>query len=218
MAHQTRIGRGWRSGGERFQHSPTRCKRSARSASLYACRSRMLSLRGTVSACTLRPVRKFFWQRLALIFLLMSRLVIGELGHAMAVDAADSMSPATHHGAHHDARDGAYHEMGGTSSASSDGVVTCAAHESGKYKSPATHDSDRAASASSHSLDEHASGEQDCCTTGECECPCLQVPCAALDGLVVNSSIETSVRYPQGADGLLIQRPFRLFRPPARTS
>jgi hypothetical protein len=138
-------------------------------------------------------VRTFFWQRWALIFVLVSRLVIGELGHAMPM--ADSMAMSA---AHH-------HQMAAESSTATD-PVACGEHESGS-QIPASHHAGDAAVDSS--------GEQDCCQTGECECPCLHVPCAALDAHVLSPVATTLLRTPQRAEGLVTQRPSGLFRPPA---
>ncbi|MDY6949195.1 MAG: hypothetical protein SXG53_26170, partial [Pseudomonadota bacterium] len=42
-------------------------------------------------------MRKLFWQRWALIFLLVGRLVIGELGHAMPMAHAPDRGSGQHH-------------------------------------------------------------------------------------------------------------------------
>jgi hypothetical protein len=135
-----------------------------------------------------RGVRNFRWQRWTLIFLLMARLVIGELGHAMPVTP---MAPVQH----------ATHEMSRE--------LPCAEHEAGAQM-PDSHASEAAA--------DHASNEHDCCKSGDCECPCLHVPCVALDAAVMNPVALSLLRIPYGADSVPAERPFRLFRPPARFS
>ena len=160
-----------------------------------------VSLRGAMCACTLPAVRDLLWQRFVLIFLLIGRLVIGELGHAMPIHAGAVNSDA--HGAHHaaDASSGVF-----------EAPVACGEHETGMQQAPVTHPLD------SHSGDEATDAEQNCCNSGECDCPCLHAPWAALDELVGISFVATFLRYPQGEDGLLAERPSRLFRPPAPIS
>jgi hypothetical protein len=145
------------------------------------------------------PVRKFFWQRWALIFLLVSRLVIGELGHAMPVShSMDMGQDMTHH-----------HQMPVEMPAAASDPAACPEHEHGASEhSTAHHGGDQAA-------DEQTSSEQDCCKSGECECPCLHLPCAALDALVLNPIATPQLRTPPRAAGLVSQRPTGLFRPPA---
>lgn len=118
-------------------------------------------------------MRKFCWQRWTLIFLLMARLVVGELGHAMPVAGMASS-----------------HEPTATQMA---GDPACAEHESGKQ----------------------SDGEHDCCKSGDCECPCLHVPCVAIDAAVMNSVAMTLLRIPHGVEVVSSLRPTRLFRPPA---
>jgi hypothetical protein len=120
-------------------------------------------------------VRKLVLQRWALIFLLVSRLVIGELGHAM---------PMTHGPSH-------AHEIAAVQSDSAD----CADHEVASAKDTAT--------------------SQECCKTGECECPCLHVPCAALDAITVGPADLEGQPLTPDAQGLMLQRLSGLFRPPA---
>jgi hypothetical protein len=134
-------------------------------------------------------VRKFCWQRWTLIFLLMARLVVGELGHAMPM--ADMPLPVDH----------AATQMVGD--------PACAEHASGE-QSPMPHHGDAADSVSHHSDAEH-----DCCKSGDCKCPCLHVPCVALDAAVMNPVAITLLRIPHGVDVVSSLRPTRLFRPPA---
>jgi hypothetical protein len=115
----------------------------------------------------------------------MARLVIGELGHAMPVTA---MSPLEH----------------ATSGLADD--AACAEHDSGGM----THHDDVSNDASSHS-----GGEHDCCKSGDCECPCLHVPCVSLDAAVMNPVAMTLLNIPHGTQTVTSLRPSRLFRPPA---
>jgi hypothetical protein len=135
-------------------------------------------------------VRKFCWQRWTLIFLLMARLVIGELGHAMPVMA---MLPVEH----------ATSEM-----------AACAEHDGSGQQQSMTHHGD----VSQDDATAHAGSEHDCCKSGDCECPCLHVPCVALDAAIMNPVAITLLRIPNGADAIPAARPSGLFRPPARFS
>lgn len=130
-----------------------------------------------------RAVRKFCWQRWTLIFLLMARLVIGELGHAMPVA---TMLPVEH----------ATSEM-----------AACAEHDGSGH-----------GDASEHDATAHSDGEHDCCKSGDCECPCLHVPCVALDAAIMNPVAITLLQIPNGAEAVPAARPSGLFRPPARFS
>jgi len=135
-----------------------------------------------------RAVRNFCWQRWTLIFLLMARLVVGELGHAMPVASMASLEQATHEVA---------------------GEPSCPEHEASSHMK-GTHPSDDAA--------DHSSDQHDCCKSGDCECPCLHVPCVALDAAIMNPAALSVLLIPYGADTVPSQRPSRLFRPPARFS
>lgn len=123
-------------------------------------------------------VREFPWQRWTLILLLVTRLVIGELGHAMPMAALAPIEQAT------------------TELASE---PPCADHAA----TGAAAEADR------------STGEHDCCETGECECPCLHAPCAAIDAAIMNPVSTTLLRVLHGADTVSSQRPSGLFRPPA---
>lgn len=120
------------------------------------------------------------------MLLLLTRLVMGELGHAMSEESG-AMAAA--------------HTM---SVAESD---PAACHE---QEIPTTHHTEDGEDHASHS-----SGEQDCCKAGDCECPCLHVPCAAFDVFTLDSVTTDSLRTTHGADGVISQRPSGLFRPPA---
>ena len=133
-------------------------------------------------------MRKFCWQRWTLIFLLMARLVVGELGHAMPVAGmASSLEPTTH--------------------LPSD--PACAEHED-SVQSPMTHHGD-----ASDDTTAHSDGEHDCCKSGDCECPCLHAPCVALDAAVLKPVAIALLPIPHGVDAVASLRPTRLFRPPA---
>lgn len=107
--------------------------------------------------------------------MLVSRLVIGELGHAM---------PMTH----------------GASHAQEIAVV---------QSDPAACSDHELASA------DDTSPSKECCKTGECECPCLHVPCAALDAITIGPADLERQPLTSGAQGLMLQRLSGLFRPPA---
>lgn len=119
------------------------------------------------------------------MLLLMARLVIGELGHAMPIAG---MLPIEQ----------------GTSELSD-----CAEHEAGDVQ-PMQHHGGASDDATAHS-----GGEHDCCKSGDCECPCLHLPCASLDAAVMNSLAVTLVQLAHGADAVPSARPTGLFRPPA---
>ena len=120
------------------------------------------------------------------MFLLLTRLVMGELGHAMPMESAAMAAVHTMSVAESDPA--ACHEQ----------EIPTAQHVEGGE--------DHAS---------HSSGEQDCCKMGDCECPCLHVPCAALDTLTLDSVTTDSLRTAHGADVVISQRPSGLFRPPA---
>lgn len=131
------------------------------------------------------PVHKFPWQRWVLILLLVSRLVSAELGHAMPVAEGDASEPAM--------------SMAACDSAECE--------ESTADQMPTSHH----VGADSQDMKDM----QDCCKSGDCECPCLHAPYASLDALVLNSLGTTLLRMPQGTDGVVSQHPSDLFRPPA---
>lgn len=133
-------------------------------------------------------VRKLVLQRWALIFLLVSRLVIGEFAHAMPMD----MSPS-------------HHQMSHVLSEIAGDPAACPQHEGAQQGD--THPSTDDGTTSSES--------QDCCKSGECECPCLHVPCAAIDATIF-TAITVELRHlAEGTDGLMSHRLSGLFRPPA---
>jgi hypothetical protein len=151
-------------------------------------------------------VRSFFWQRLALIFLLMGRLVIGELGHAMPMSHAShsaQMSMAGHH------------PMSADTTSPAMDHAACPDHEGKQHAPAADHATDVAHGNSSHSTGDPSSGDKDCCKSSGCECPCLHVPCVALDESMPGPVAMTMLLFPQGAEGLDLQRSSGLFRPPA---
>ena len=123
-------------------------------------------------------VPRLLVQRWALIFLLIGRLVMGELGHAMPM-------PNGHEAA-----------------ATAQEQPACPEHKA--TAQPA----DEAIAADAHET-------PDCCKTGDCECPCLHVPCAGLDSVLASSSAAELRPIPAGIEGLTPQRPTQVFRPPA---
>ena len=52
-----------------------------------------------------------------------------------------------------------------------------------------------------HQSDDSA-GEHDCCKSGECQCPCLHVPCVALDAVVMNPLALALASVPYGAESV----------------
>lgn len=90
-------------------------------------------------------------------------------------------------------------------SAAMAGDPACAEHDGGGM----THHGDVADAAT------HSNGEHDCCKSGDCECPCLHVPCVALDAAVMTPVAISMLRVPQGVDSVTVLRPSGLFRPPA---
>ena len=137
------------------------------------------------------PVRKFFWQRWALMLLLVTRLVIGELGYAM---------PAVHSDSGGFTHSSMAAEMSSDATDSSGHEAMSASHHAG------------------HSTGDDASAESDCCKSGKCQCVCLHVPCLAWEPLALNLFTTTLLRTPQGLENFISQRPSGLFRPPARIS
>lgn len=142
-------------------------------------------------------MRKIVLQRWALIFLLVSRLIIGELGHAMPMSHGMSPTP----------------EAAVLQAA----PAACPEHE---LESPndGAHHVDDSGDTSGTQADTQAgtqAGTQDCCKTGECECPCLHVPCAVLESITVGPAVLERQPLTAGAQGLMLQRLSGLFRPPA---
>jgi hypothetical protein len=131
-------------------------------------------------------VRTLLLQRWALIFLLVSRLVVGELGHAMPMAAMSSDAD----------------EM----ALVADDPAACPEHEQTPTNPPGAHHPD----SSTEAPDQH-----DCCNTGECECPCLHVPGAALEADIANPPYVALHRIPDGLQGLMLRQLADLFRPPA---
>lgn len=135
-------------------------------------------------------MRKLGLQRWALIFLLVSRLVIGEFAHAMPMG---DMSTS-------------HHRMSHVLSEIASDPTACPQHEVAE-QGDTTHASTDAA--------DTGSDTQDCCKSGECECPCLHAPCAAINATVATAITVELRRLAEGTDGLMLQRLSGLFRPPA---
>jgi hypothetical protein len=138
-------------------------------------------------------VRKLVLQRCALIALLLSRLVLGEVAHAMPM-ASHSSSSA---------------DM----SLVENEPTPCPEHETGSPEQEAAQQVDRSVDASADGSEDH-----DCCKTGECQCACVHVPAAALDPIMVGILYVHRHRIPDGVHGLMLQQLSTLFRPPARFS
>lgn len=132
-------------------------------------------------------MRNLLLQRWAWIFLLVSRLIVGELGHAMPV-ATTSWE-------------------GAESTLTERDPAVCPEHETATQS--------QSTAPPSSGADSNDKGEHNCCKTGECECPCLHVPCAALDADIASDSHLELHRIPDGIHGLMLQRLSGLFRPPA---
>jgi hypothetical protein len=151
-------------------------------------------------------VSKSFWQRWVLMLLLVTRLVIGELGHAM---------PAAHT---HD-----IHAMLSALSLQNSPAVSVSrgderGHEHEGHHEHARHESLSAAHHAVDSTGAESSVDTDCCKSSKCQCACLQGTCLALDDLVLKPVAITLLRIPQGVESFVSQRPSGLFRPPARFS
>jgi hypothetical protein len=138
-------------------------------------------------------VSRLHFHRWAVIFLLVSKLILGEFAHAMPhmVEPATTMNATVV-----------------TAASAGQDSPPCGSHvqgssESGQSESNQSHDS---------SGDDHAA--KDCCKGGECACPCLHSPAAA-------SSVPLTMHPAhddQAAvviDGATAHRLSGLFRPPA---
>ena len=140
-------------------------------------------------------MRKLVLQRCALIFLLVSRLVVGELGHAMPMASMSSASA----------------EM----TLVAEDPAACPEHEPASNGENSAHPSAHASAQNFGDDVTDASDSHDCCKTGECECPCLHVPCAALEAAIVSQPYLELHRIPDGIQGLMLRQLSGLFRPPA---
>jgi hypothetical protein len=134
-------------------------------------------------------VSRFHFHRWAVIFLLVSKLIIGEPTHAMSHMAM----PAT-----------TMHQMAAT--ASSQDNPPCANHAQAGTQSDSSHDS--------NTSDTDPPAKKSCCETGSCVCPCLHSPAAtAAVSFAVQSTHDSRVAVL--VEGATWQRISLLFRPPA---
>lgn len=134
-------------------------------------------------------VSRFHFQRWAVIFLLVSKLILGEVTHAMPHMAA----PAT--------------EM--NEIATSVDTPPCADHVQAGSQSDPSQDSN-----SDDSNGSNGPAEKDCCKTGGCACPCLHSP-AATAAILFSMQPANESQVAVIADGAVWHRSSVLFRPPA---
>jgi hypothetical protein len=137
---------------------------------------------------TLQAVRSFGFHRWAVVFLMLSRLIVGEFAHAMPHSGAPANMPASEAAA-----------LVGESSAA------CPDHENAGSPSPQS-------SEQSHGVH---SEDEDCCKANGCECPCVHLPPAAGDPSVIAVAKTDSHRVSEPALGAAARRLSALFRPPA---
>jgi len=109
-------------------------------------------------------VRRPSLSRWAVVILLVTRLVLGELAHAHDAHSADAAATAQESSQCHEAKQ---------------------------------------------------AGEPNCCKTGDCECPC-PFGTAFVAGASFTLAHTTESRAAGCAVGAILDRPFTLFRPPAR--
>lgn len=132
-------------------------------------------------------VSRLHFHRWAVIFLLMSKLILGEFAHAMPHMA----EPAT-----------TMNEVVMSASASHDSPP-CGDHALSGSESGQSQDS---------SSDDHAA--KSCCNGGECACPCLHSPAATASvPLTMQRAHDDEVGFL--IDGVACHRLSGLFRPPA---
>ena len=135
-------------------------------------------------------VSRLHFHRWAVIFLLVSKLILGEFAHAMPhmVEPATTMN-AMVASVGHDSPPCGNHVQGGS--------------ESGQSESNPSQDS---------SGDDHAA--KNCCKGGECACPCLHSPAATASvPLIMQRAHDDQVAVL--IDGATAHRLSGLFRPPA---
>lgn len=132
------------------------------------------------------PVSRFHFHRWAVIFLLVSKLILGQFAHAMPHMAAPES--------------GMGHEM--TAPASHD-APPCGSHMQSGSQSDSSQDSN---------TDEPA--KKSCCETGGCACPCLHSP-AATATVPFTLQRANESRVVVLVEGATWRRISALFRPPA---
>lgn len=134
-------------------------------------------------------VSRLHFQRWAVIFLLVSKLIFGEVTHAMPQMAAQAT------------------EMNEVATSASQDSPPCANHAQAGSESDPSH------AANSDAANGDGS-KKDCCKSGGCACPCLHSPAATaaiLFSIQRANEIQTAV--PVG--GAAWHRLSALFRPPA---
>ena len=136
-------------------------------------------------------VSRLHFHRWAVIFLLVSKLILGQLTHAMPHMGQDMDQSTT-----------AMNEIVTSNSASHDSPP-CGSHVQTGSESGQSQDA---------STDDHAA--KDCCKGGECACPCLHSPAATAAGSFAMQLVhddQTAVL----VEGAAWHRLSGLFRPPA---
>lgn len=135
-------------------------------------------------------VSRFHFQRWAVIFLLVSKLIFGEVTHAMPHMAA----PAT--------------EMNQLATSASQDSPPCADHVQASSQSDPSQDSNSDGSSS------NGPAEKNCCKTGGCACPCLHSP-AATAAILFTMQPANESQVAVLVKGAVWHRSSALFRPPA---
>jgi hypothetical protein len=130
-------------------------------------------------------VSRLHFQRWAVIFLLVSKLIFGEVTHAMPHMAAPAM------------------EMNEVVTSASQDSPPCADHVQVGSQSDPSHDSNS---------DEPA--KKSCCETGGCVCPCLHSP-AATAAILFSMQRANDSQVAVLVEGAVWHRLSALFRPPA---
>lgn len=138
---------------------------------------------------TLTSVRKLVLHRWAAVLLLVSRLIFGEFTHAMPQPDAPAAGAVALT----------------SQEVASQEVDNCPNHLS------------EGESLTTQSGDSHEThgATQDCCDTGDCKCPCMHVPAAAMATLDMDLANLHQNQIIECADGVAVYRLSALFRPPA---
>jgi hypothetical protein len=135
-------------------------------------------------------VSRLHFHRWAVIFLLVSKLILGQFAHAMPHMAQDMDHSAMN-------------AMVTSASPSDDDSPPCGSHAQADGQSGQSQDS---------SADEHAA--KSCCKGGECACPCLHSPAATAAVALALQGVHDDQ---PGVliEGAISHRLSGLFRPPA---
>lgn len=139
---------------------------------------------------TLPSVQRLQVHRWVVIFLLVSRLIIGEFAHS-STHESEGMVDA--------------HHAGMVAAVVSDEPLPCPDHM-GPNTQPARNASGDAAP--------DTDGSKDCCEKGGCECPCLHLPAAAPPASFSSYRV-TGELVATHVEGVVRHRSTALFRPPA---